>query len=356
MKKRALRLLCTILVITLLPCFSHAQDCEPDEQIEDEMSGIVYNFYGSSLGSSRSLLYGYSFYVSMYVMEDEGVPYLTVWLNYYQGQNDASINDFQIPEGSQIRVKTTGGLLEFSVKETQTQKRSTGSGKVLNMFRMYADITKEQLEHFRDYQIEKYQIVPSDSDPFSDDVSHGKAEDFQEQIRCYLTRTSKTMENSMIIPNRSGARTDGRHLEEGNQYVEVALGLAYFGGSGRFEHFLTDDFTVGATIGYVVGEDNGADISAFHIAPQVRYYIYTKKDLGVYLGLSLGYARAKASGYVYRGWPYLDFVYAETTTQGLFYDFNLGIKGRISDPLFLLGEIGYAPDGSVLRVGVAMEL
>jgi len=59
---------------------------------------------------------------------------------------------------------------------------------------------------------------------------------------------------------------------------------------------------------------------------------------------------------IYRGWPYPDFVYAEATTQGLYYDFNLGIKGRISDPLFLLIEIGYVPDGSLLRVGLAFEL
>lgn len=351
-----LKTLVLSVLFFLSTCVLNAQNCEPDERIEDEFSGVVYDFYGSSMGSSRSLIYGYSFYVSMYVMEDEGIPYFSVWLNYYQGQNDASINDFQIPEGSQIRIKTTGGLQEFSVQEVLTQKRNAGSGKVLNMFRMYSPISEEQLQHFQNYQIEKYQIVPTGKEPFSDDVSHGKAEDFQAQIQCYLTGSSSGMDNTTSVPARSGVRTDGRHLEEENQYVEVALGLAYFGGSGRYEYFVSDNFTIGASMGYVVGEEGGADVSAFHIAPMIRYYVYTKNNLGVYLGMSLGYARAKASGILYRGFPYYDYTYVETTAQGLYYDFNIGVKGRIADPIFILGEIGYAPDGSVIRAGIALEL
>lgn len=343
-----------LFICTSIPLKS--QDCEPEEQIEDEFSGEVFNFYGSSLGSSRSLIYGYSFNVSMFVMEDEGVPYITVWLNYTQGRNDAAVNDFQIPEGSQVRIKTTGGLLEFSVQEVLVQKRSSGSGRVLNMFRMYSPINDAELQHFQNYQIEKYQIVPTGSEPFSDEVSHGRAEDFQGQIQCYLTGSQDGFAPSSSQAGSSGVRRDSRHLEEGNQYIEAALGLLYFGGSGRFEHFITDDFSLGGSIGYVVGEESGADISAFHIAPTLRYYVYTRNATGVYMGVSLGYARAKATGYVYRGFPYYDYVYLEATVQGLYYDINIGVKGKVSESLFLLGEIGYAPDGSIIRAGVAFEL
>ena len=319
-----------------------AQDCEPEHSSTDEFSGTTIHLYGGTLGNGGSLWYGYSFTVSAYIYKESEQNRMVVWMSYYQGLNDASVNTVDIPEGSLVRLKTAGGLREFTVSGVSDQKRKTGS-KVRTTIMMSSAIGNDDLEHLSIYPIEMFQITPVGKESMTGEVTTRKGEHFQQQVWCFLNSKPSTP-----LPG-TPQKSKSRELEQGCKYLEPSFGLAYTGIHGRFEYFVQDKVSLGGGMGYAFGSRGGLKLSLVYFAPIIRYYAATNSTTGLYMGLSLGYA----SGKQYIDSPYVGRV--EEPASGLYYDIHVGVKHKIASKLFLLGELGVSK-GSLLRVGVAVPL
>ncbi len=338
--KKKLSVVVFILLLFCLPL--GAQDCDPERTSTDDFTGETFQFYGGTLGDGGSLWFGYSFKVSAFVYKENDKSQIVFWLVYYQGLNDAGVDNVVIPEGSLVRLKTEGGIRGFTVTEVSSQKRKTGS-KVMTTIFITSDISEEELKYLSLNPIEMFQITPTGKQSMTGDVTSRKAENFQQQIWCF--------QNTSTAPPfpRKRQSSSGNELEKGCKYLEPSLGLLYGGIHGRFEYFSGDKFSIGIGAGYVSGDEDGIEITATHFAPFVRYYLLTKRNSAAYLGLSLGYVKATAT---------VNTIFGDISGEatGTYYDFYLGGKYKVAEKLFLNGELGLAPDGSVLRAGVSISL
>lgn len=359
-----------ILLVILLGSYSTlAQKCKPAEKVKDDFTGVVTEYYGAKVGSGRSSLKGISYYVAFYLFKENGQTKLITQLDYWQGNNDASVNDFKVPKGSIIRLKLTEGMIELTAEKIKSQKRKL-SDKVVTANEIQSTLTEEQVSLLQSNLLEKYQITPTDQEPITDDVSSSKAQKLLAQINCLLktSNTTRSLEDTERVEPKEKTlvpiqKSDFSFLEKGSTSITGDLCFVMTGGQLGIEHFLGDQFSMGLNLGYIMTKDEGSTLtysgftlqrSAYQTRTSIiygalfgRYYLKTTENLGIYAGVRFGPGKARVK--VLSG----SFI-AQAEDRGFVTDIHAGIKYKLNDKTALAGELGYGM--SIARLGASITL
>lgn len=355
----------TVIALMLGSCNLFAQKCKPAEKVKDDFTGEVTEYYGAKIGSGKSRLMGISFYVATYLITENGKTKLITKLDYWQGNNDASVNDFKVPKGSVIRYKTSEGLIELTADQVSSQKRKL-SDKVITSNEIKSDLSAEQLSLITSGLIEKYQVTPTDKEPITGDVSSSKAQKFKAQVVCFsqagLTTEPIKKEESQdlsapIKRPSSGGMIKGANLQQGATYLEGDLSIVFWGLNARIEHFITDKVSIGLSLGATREVDafsvfKGVNIYEYrtlttYITPMLRYYVYTKENMGIYAGTSFGFAKSKVK--------VLSGIFSGASeSSGAIAELHAGVKYHLNPKTSFNAELAYGL--SLIRLGAAYTI
>jgi len=175
-----------LVVSIMLASFSvtFGQKCKPAVSTVDEFTEQEIVAWGGKLGSSRNLLQGVSQNLKIYVYGSNGVNYVEIDVQYMQKGYDASVNTFDIPKGSEFKLKTNDGILNFTSIKIKKAKRKI-SRYIVTAISVIAKITNEQLEKLSNSPILMYRIEPLEGEAIKGKVKKGKAKKLQAQFTCF---------------------------------------------------------------------------------------------------------------------------------------------------------------------------
>lgn len=322
-------------------------NCKAAEVFTDDFTEISTPYYGGKAGDGRSMLLGFSYKVTFYISREKGANQLSTVLGYIQGLSDASVNNFTMPEGSTVRIKTSLGLITHTITDIKSQKRRIGE-KISTSIIMTSPISDAELKLLQSGLIEKYQVTPLNQQGMDGTVTTSKAQKIQSQVNCFfvqqLGQGGQAAAQQPIYSNNTGI-SGVRNIEKGAKYAEANLGFADLGGNLRFEYFFSDKWTIGVGLGGATASASEqvltssgyqtvtAKASQIHFVPQIRGYYLTREKTGLYIGLGLGVARVKAkatSGFV---------AYEVPAVTGFVGELQLGGRFHINENISLLGEL-----------------
>jgi len=176
-----------VLIVTTSLAQVHAQKCKPKVSEIDEFTEQKIEGWGGKMDSSRSMFQGVSQTLSFLVGELEGEMYAEISVQYMQKGNDASVNNIDIPKGSQFMLKTSDGIITFTASKSKKAKRKT-AGYTITVVNLTSELNQVQLEKLVDNPIIMYRIVPEESEAIKGEVSKKKAKKLQAQFKCFLSK------------------------------------------------------------------------------------------------------------------------------------------------------------------------
>ncbi len=178
-----------ILLLTLIALLSlsntYAQKCKPAVKKTDEFTEQEVVAWGGKLGTGRNMFQGVSQMLKLHIGEVNEKLLIDMTVQYQQKGNDASVNQIDIPKGSEFMLKTSEGIMTFVSSNSQKIKRKA-MGYNLTLISLTAEITLEQVKQLSNNAITMYRIVPLETETIKGDVKKGAAVKLQAQFNCFL--------------------------------------------------------------------------------------------------------------------------------------------------------------------------
>jgi len=178
------KLILMTLVVMVSLSSVYAQKCKPAIKTTDEFTEQEIVAWGGKLGSARNMFQGVSQNLKLYIGELNDKLFIEIQVQYQQKGNDASVNQIDIPKGSQFMIKTTDGILNFTASSAQKAKRKM-MGYNITAVSLSADITWEQVEQLSNNAITMYRIVPTETEPIKGKVKKGTSKKLMKQFTCF---------------------------------------------------------------------------------------------------------------------------------------------------------------------------
>jgi len=161
------------------------KNCKPAVSKIDEFTEQEVIAWGGKLGTGRNMFQGVSQSVALHIGDVDGKQIIDMTVQYQQKENDASVNEIDIPKGSEFMVKTTGGILTFVAEKSQRIKRKM-MGYNVTVVSLIAEISVEQVQKLANNPITMYRIVSLETEAIKGDVNSSKAQKLRGQFKCYL--------------------------------------------------------------------------------------------------------------------------------------------------------------------------